>query len=326
MTLDEPRRFLKIRQPRVGARPDECDVDFRPGDTGPGPEPHERERLVARIAGNRLGDRDRLSRVDAPGDRRLDGRRVERHAIVVACVGIGYQLPPPRHGAIERVARGRKRPSFQERVRRLVGIDVADAGAAFNRHVADGHPLVERHPIDRRAAVLVRKADAALDAEAADDRENHVLGIDAALERAAHVDAPHLQRIERQALRRQHVAHLRGADAEGNGPEGSVCGGVAVAARDGHSRLSQTELGADHVHDALVVAARRPQRNAELATVPLERHGHVFGHDVEKRPPHCRGRHDVIDRREGAIRPCDAPAVLPQHVERLRRRHFVNKM
>ena len=58
------------------------------------------------------------------------------------------------------------------------------------------------------------------------------------------------------------------------------------------------------------------------ATVMIER---LFG-DIEKRPADRRGRHDVIDRRKGAIRPRHAPAVLSQHVERLRRRDFVNKM
>jgi hypothetical protein len=47
-----------------------------------------------------------------------------------------------------------------------------------------------------------------VDAEAADDRQDDVLGVDAAIERAVDLDAAHLQRVERQALRGQHVAHL----------------------------------------------------------------------------------------------------------------------
>ena len=81
-----------------------------------------------------------------------------------------------------------------------------------------------------------------------------------------HVDAADLQRVERQALRRQHVAHLRGADAERDGAERAVRRRVAVAAGDRHARLRQPELGPDHVHDALVLAARtagRPELNAE---------------------------------------------------------------
>src|SRR5256886_3838989 len=42
-----------------------------------------------------------------------------------------------------------------------------------------------------------------------------------------------------QALRREHVADLGGADAEGQRPEGAVRAGVAVAAHDGLARLRE---------------------------------------------------------------------------------------
>ena len=93
------------------------------------------------------------------------------------------------------------------------------------------------------AAVLVGVAVAALDAEAADDRQDHVLGVDARRQPAVDVDAADLQRLERQALRREHVAHLRGADAEGDRADGAVRRRVAVAARDRHARLREAERG-----------------------------------------------------------------------------------
>ena len=101
-------------------------------------------------------------------------------------------------------------------------------------------------------AVLVRVADAALDAEPADDRQDHVLRIDAGRQAAVDVDAADLQRIEREALRREHVAHLRRADAERDGAERAVRRRVAVAARDRHAGLGEAELRPDDVHDALV--------------------------------------------------------------------------
>ena len=191
---------------------------------------------------DRFADADRLSRVDAPGDRRLDRRGVELDAIVVRGVGIGRDRPPPLDGTIERLALRREAAALQKRERRLVRVDVADARAAFDRHVADRHALFDRHPIDRRAAVLVREADAALHAEAADDRQDHVLRVHAGAKLAVDVDAPNLQRIEREALRREHVAHLRGADAEGDGAERAVRRRVAVAAGDRHARLGEAEL------------------------------------------------------------------------------------
>ena len=49
----------------------------------------------------------------------------------------------------------------------------------------------------------------------------------------------------------QHVLDLAGADPEGQGAERPVGGRVAVAADDGHARLGEALLGADHVDDAL---------------------------------------------------------------------------
>ena len=76
----------------------------------------------------------------------------------------------------------------------------------------------------------------------------------------------------------------------------------------------------------LAIAARRPDADARLAAVALERRRHFFGHEVEKRPLLRAGRDDVVDRRERAFRKRDAPAVLALHVERLRRGHFMSEM
>ena len=63
-----------------------------------------------------------------------------------------------------------------------------------------------------------------------------------------------------------------------------------------------------------------------VAAVALERRGHLLGHQIEERPPLRVGRHDVIDGRERALGKRDAPAVLAQHVERLRARDFVDEV
>ena len=77
-------------------------------------------------------------------------------------------------------------------------------------------------------------------------------------------------RAQRQALGREHVAHLAGADAEGHRAEGAVRGGVAVAAGDRHAGLREPELGPDHVHDALLPARRVEEADAVLGAVALE--------------------------------------------------------
>ena len=67
-----------------------------------------------------------------------------------------------------------------------------------------------------------------------------------------------------QGLGGQHVLDLAGADPEGQGAEGPVGRGVAVAAHDGHARLGQAQLGADDVDDPLV--AGRPSGRAGCRT------------------------------------------------------------
>ena len=166
--------------------------------------------------------------------------------------------------------------------------------------------IVIRSSIDMRSTtgpgVLVGVARAAFDAEPADDLEDHVLRVDAGQQPARHVDAADLQRLQRQALRREHVAHLRGADAERDRAERAVRGGVAVAAGDRHARLREPELRPDDVDDALVRAADVVERDAVLAAVPLERRQHLLGHRVEERPLAIGRRDDVVDRGERAVR------------------------
>ena len=289
-------------------------------------EAHERERFVDGAAGDRLGHAHRLSGIDAPGDGRPDRRGVERDAVVVRRATIRRDGSPPGDRAIEHLARRRVGPAAQELKCRVVGVDVAGARAAFNRHVADRHALVDGHRVDRAAAVLVREADAPVDAEAADDREDHILGVHARRQGSVDFDPPHFQRIECQALRGQDVANLRGADAEGERAERAVRRRVAVAARDRHARLRQAELRSDHVHDALVVAVERPQGDARFTAVAFERRGHFLGHQIKEGPRARAGRHDVVDGPERAVRVCDIPPLLPEHVEGLRGGHFVDQV
>ena len=101
---------------------------------------------------------------------------------------------------------------------------------------------------------------------------------------------------------------------------------MAVAAGDRHARLREPELGADHVDDALVGVADVVERDAVLDAVALERAHHLLGHHVEKRPLPLARRHDVVDRRERALRKGDLPAPCVEHVERLRAGDLVHQV
>ena len=131
-------------------------------------------------------------------------------------------------------------------------------------------------------------------------------------------------------LRRQHVRHLAGADAERQRAERAVRAGVAVAADDGHARLRQPQLGADDVHDPLPLAAQRVQLDAELVAVLLERRDLRRRGGVEHRDAPVaaarRGRRRVIHRRDRALGTAHLEAALAQPGERLRRRDLVDQV
>ena len=59
--------------------------------------------------------------------------------------------------------------------------------------------------------------------------------------------------LQHQCLRGQGVLDLGGADAEGQGAEGTMGRGVAVAADDDRAGQGEALLGPDHVHDALAL-------------------------------------------------------------------------
>ena len=105
-------------------------------------------------------------------------------------------------------------------------------------------------------AVFEHAASAAADADARDQRQDDVLGRHARLERAFHAHLIGFRLVLQQALRRQHVLHFAGADAERQRAESAVRGRVAIAANHGHAGLRQALLGTDDVHDALLVAVQ----------------------------------------------------------------------
>jgi len=118
-----------------------------------------------------------------------------------------------------------------------------------------------------------------------------------------------------QALGRQHVLHLRGADPEREGAEGAMGGGVGVAAHDRHARLRQSELGADHVDDALVRAAELVEADVLPRTVPLQRLQLPARKVVDLLGP---GRGVVIGGRDRQVGPVNRPAGQPEAGEGLR--------
>src|SRR3954453_19523201 len=248
------------------------------------------------------------------------------HLAAEARAALGAQRAPALDGRVE--VRRRAGPAFHPGERRVVGRDHARAPAPLDRHVADRHAALHREPLDRRAGVLDRVADGAVDALLADRAEDQVLGADAEARLALVADAHRLRPRLDERLRGEHVLDLTRADAERERAERAVRRGVAVAADDRHPGLREAELGADHVDDPLAVGAERVQRDAELRAVALQRLD-LHAAELVADPRGDRravGRDVVVGGRDRAVGAADLPAVEPQAVERLRARHLVHEM
>ena len=180
--------------------------------------------------------------------------------------------------------------------------------------------------VEHIAGILVGVAHAAVDAELLDDVQDHILGVDARAQLAAHLDAAHLEPAHGEGLRGEHVAHLAGADAERQRAERAVGGRVRVAAADGHARLGEPALRADDVHHALLARRRAEEGDAEVAAVVLDCLKHLLGHGVAQGARLAVGGDDVVHRGEGALRVLHRPPVLAQRAKRLRARHLVDEL
>ena len=152
----------------------------------------------------------------------------------------------------------------------VIGGDHAGAGTGFDAHVADGHAAFHREGADGRAGVFDGIAGGAVGADLADDLEDDVLGGDAIREVTVDGDAEGFGALLRKGLRGHDVLDLAGADAEGERAEGTVGGGVRVAADYGHAGLGGAELGADHVDDALRGRLDIEELDTELGAVLAE--------------------------------------------------------
>src|SRR3990172_11016759 len=96
---------------------------------------------------------------------------------------------------------------------------------------------------------------------------------------------------------------LGGADAEGEGPEGAVGRGVAVAADDEQTRLGETLLRPDHMHDALARVIE-PEHGDLMISAVLEEGIDLLLREWVAYPQRAPGGGDsVVHRGHGEIGP-----------------------
>src|SRR3954447_9356598 len=256
----------QVADARVGARADEDAVEPDLLYRRAGPQVHVGERaLVAFVVGlgDRLGDLHDHLGVGPPRDHRADGAGVDGDLGVEARIGVAGQRAP---GVVDRDP-----ALLQPGERPLVGGDHPGPAAGLDRHVADRHAAFHRESLDGPSGVLDDVADRAGDADLADRRQDQVLGGDAVAELAFVADAHRPGLALHEALRREHVLDLAGADPERERAARAAGGGVGGGADRRHAGLGDAELGPDHVDDALAVGAEAVERDAESLAVGLER-------------------------------------------------------
>ena len=142
------------------------------------------------------------------------------------------------------------------------------------------------------------------------------------------VDAEGLGLVLRQGLRGHDVLDFAGADAEGQGAEGSVGAGVGVAADDGHAGFGEAELGADDVDDALVGRLDVEELDAEVGAVFAQGFD-LFGGDLVDDVEavfDAAGGDVVVDGGEGAVGAAELAAGQAEAVEGLRAGDLVDEM
>ena len=209
--------------------------------------------LVPGLRGIRDGfvDADTLIRGDAPRDRGLDVGGVDLNHVVVFRVWIGCERLPVLDCGVPLVSGWGVGTALEKLEGLLIGIDVTAAGASLDSHVAHSHALFHGHFVEELAGILVGVSNTTLGAKETNNVEGDVLGVDARPELPGYLDTAHFERFHSHRLGGENVADLSGPDTESDGPEGSMGGGVGIAAGDSGSGLGDALLGADHVDDAL---------------------------------------------------------------------------
>ena len=140
-------------------------------------------------------------------------------------------------------------------------------------------------------------------------------------------DAEGLRLRLRQRLRRQHVLHFAGADAEGQRSECAVRRCVRVAADDRHARLGDAQFRPDHVDDALLAAVDVVELDAEVRAIFAQRvnlRGRDLIDDVQTAFNRCG--HIVIHGCDAAVRAADLAAGEAKSFECLRGSDLVQQL
>src|SRR5205807_1661751 len=220
----------------------------------------------------------------------------------------GMQSFPAADGFLKRFSSRNKRPAFEISEGGFIGRDHAGARAALDGHVAHGHASVHREGANGFAAVFGDVAVAATDANLSDDGKNEVLGGDPSGTLAVDENVERLGARLNETLSCEDMFDFAGADAKGQRAECTVRGGVAVAANNSLPGLGDAQLGADDMHDALILAVHVEETDTGFATVFLQGFKLEFGIVIQDGQRAVGGGDGMVHHRESEIGAADLAA------------------
>ena len=198
--------------------------------------------------------------------------------------------------------------------------------AAFDRHVADRHPLLHREPADGLPPILDHMTGPAGNPDLGDDPQDQVLGRDPPGESTGDFDCHRFRWGLPDGLGGEDVLDLGGADPEGESTEGPVGRGVAVTADDQHPGLGQALFRADHVDDPLPRVVDPVHDDPVPGAVVPQGFDLAFRQRVEDAEMATGGGYPVIDCGKREVGPADLPPGLLQAGEGLWGGDFVHQV
>ena len=123
-------------------------------------------------------------------------------------------------------------------------------GAGLDGHVGDGQPVIDGQLRHAGACKFQRLVAGAVHADHADEGQDHILAGDVGFQFSGQVHPDGGGHLEPGLTRRHGRAHIRGADAGGEGAQSAVGAGVGIGADDGLAGGHQPLLRQEGVLDA----------------------------------------------------------------------------
>ena len=245
-------------------------------------------------------------------------------------VGVRDERTPVLFGLYPIVARGRQGAVAHVVDRFVVHGDKTTSRARFDCHVAERHAAFHREVADRGARKFDGAARAARGADFSDDGKGNILAGEAGGEFAFDLHEHVAVLFREKRLGGENVFDFGRADPERQRRAGTVGGGVAVAADDGHAGQRRPFFRPHHVNDALALVHEGKVGGAPAGADVLVKRFHLKTCDGIRDAVHAlfpTGRGGVVVG--GGDDGGNAPGFAlcqPQTFKSLRTRHFVHQV